>query len=145
LLGTAPLSLIHIPRTLIVPGNAAATADKILAAETLFRIGIVNELFGAIVTVFLVMALYRLFNAVDRMQASLLVIFGAIVSAPITFANSVNNIAALTLLRGPHFLSAFAKPQLQALAMHADDRPHRSWSAQAAHDVGGRRRGRRGR
>src|SRR6266550_976277 len=34
---TAPFSLIYIPSTLIVRGNATATANNILAHETLFR------------------------------------------------------------------------------------------------------------
>jgi hypothetical protein len=37
---TAPFSLIYIPRTLIVRGNAAATANNITAHESLFRLGI---------------------------------------------------------------------------------------------------------
>jgi hypothetical protein len=30
---TAPFSLIYVPRTLIVPGDAAATAEKLLAHD----------------------------------------------------------------------------------------------------------------
>lgn len=44
----APFCLIYIPRMLIVPGNATATARNILASEMLFRTGIVAELFVAI-------------------------------------------------------------------------------------------------
>jgi Domain of unknown function (DUF4386) len=114
---TAPLSLIYIPRTLIVRGDAAATAGRILASEPLFRMGIVSELMTATLTIFLVMVLYRLFNRVDKMQASLMVILGALVSAPISFLNVVNEIAALTLLKSPGLLSVFDKRQLEALAL----------------------------
>ena len=34
---TAPFSLIYVPSKLIVRGNASATADNILAHETMFR------------------------------------------------------------------------------------------------------------
>jgi hypothetical protein len=61
--------LMYIPSTLIVSENAAATANNILAAEMLFRAGIVSELVGAIVFVFLVGALYRLLNGVDKTDA----------------------------------------------------------------------------
>src|SRR5947207_12349247 len=43
LLIPGPFSLIYIPNALIVPGNAAATAGKILASEMLFRLGIVAD------------------------------------------------------------------------------------------------------
>ena len=45
---TAPFSLIYVPRTLIVPGNATATANNILAHEMLFRLGIVGDLVGLV-------------------------------------------------------------------------------------------------
>jgi hypothetical protein len=37
---TAPFSLIYLPRTLIVRGDATATASNILSHETLFRLGL---------------------------------------------------------------------------------------------------------
>lgn len=114
---TAPFALIYVPGTLIVRGDPATTARNILASEQLFRLGIVAELASAVQCIFLVVALYRLFSEVSKMQASLMVILGALVSTPITFLNTVHHIAALILLRGPEFLSAFQKPQLEALAM----------------------------
>jgi hypothetical protein len=41
---TAPFSLIYVPRTLIVPGDARATASHVRASETLLRMGIASEL-----------------------------------------------------------------------------------------------------
>ena len=114
---TAPFSLIYIPRTLIVRGDAAATASRILASEGLFRLGIVSELASATISIFLVMVLYRLFNGVNKMHASLMVILGALISAPISFLNVVSELAALTLLHGPPFLSVFDKARLEALAL----------------------------
>lgn len=111
---TAPFTLIYLPRKLIVPGNATATAGNVLASEMLFRISIVAVLLSSIVFVFLVMALYRLLSGVNKTHASLMVAL-VLVSVAIGFVNEVNNIAALTLFRGPAFLSAFDKPQLDAL------------------------------
>jgi hypothetical protein len=45
---------------LIVPGNAAATAAKIRASELLLRVGIVADLYSAIVFIFVALTLYRL-------------------------------------------------------------------------------------
>lgn len=112
----AAFSIMYVPRTLIVSGNATATANNILASEMLFRLGIVSELIYATAYIFLVRALYRLLNGVNQTQASLLVTL-ALISVPISFLNTLNEFAALTLIRGADFLSVFTRPQLEALAL----------------------------
>lgn len=107
---------MFVPGTLIVPGNATATANNILGSELLFRVGIVTDLIGTAVWIFLIGALYRLLSGVDKTQASLMVIL-ALISVPVSFFNMVNEIAALTLLRGAGFLSVFNKPQIEAMAI----------------------------
>jgi hypothetical protein len=114
---TAPLRLIYIPGKLFVPGNAAATAANIAAHQTLFRLGILSDLFTATMVIFLTLALYRLFKAVDQDLARLVVILGALMVTPIYFVNSLNDMAALMLVRGGDFLAAFDQPQRDALAM----------------------------
>lgn len=113
---SAPLGLLYVPGKLIVSGNATATADNIRASEWLLRIGIASELIHQIIAVFLVLALYRLFKAVDDTLAKQVVILGALVSVPIMFVNVLNDIGALVLVSGADFLSVFEKPQLDALA-----------------------------
>jgi hypothetical protein len=113
---TAPFSLIYIPRTLIVRGNAAATANNIIAHQSLFRLGIVAELVAAITFIFVALALYRLLKEVNPTHAALMMIL-ALVSVPIGFLNVLNNAAALTLLSGADHLSVFRADQLQSLVM----------------------------
>src|SRR5713226_9995517 len=113
---TAPFSLIDIPRTLIVRGNATATANNILAHETLFRLGFVADLISSVIFIFLVLALYRLLSGVNKTYASLMVAL-ALVSAAVGFMNVLSNIAALTLLRGGDFLTVLEKPQRDALGL----------------------------
>jgi hypothetical protein len=113
---TGFFGIIYVPGRLIVSGNAAATANNILASERLFRVGIVSELICAAEFVFLLWVLYRLLAGVSRAHASLMVILG-LVFVPIMCVNVLNEIAALTLLRGADFLSAFDKRQLEAMAM----------------------------
>src|SRR5712692_55623 len=113
---TAPIGLVYVPSTLIVPGDATATADHIRASESLLRIGIASELFHQTIAIFLVLALYRLFKAVNETYAWQMVILGALVSVPIVFLNVLNEIAALVLVSGADFLSVFDKRQLDALA-----------------------------
>lgn len=117
LLMAAPLRLLYIPKTLFVKGDAAATAANIAAHETLFRFGMVGDLFCGVVLIFLVLAFYRLFEAVDRTLAVLVVVLGGLLPATIDFVNVVNDAAALILVRGADFLSVFDKPQRDALAM----------------------------
>ena len=113
---TAPFSLIYVPSKLFVRGNATATANNILAHETLFRLGIVADLITSIIFIFVVMALYRLLSGVNTTHASHMVVL-ALVSAAVGFMNVLNNIAALTLFRGADFLAVLEKPQRDALAM----------------------------
>ncbi|MCI0564179.1 MAG: DUF4386 domain-containing protein [Nitrososphaera sp.] len=112
----APIGLVYVPSKLIVSGDATATADHIRASESLLRIGIASELLPQIIAIFLVLALYRLFKALNETLARQVVILGALVSVPIMFLNVLNEIAALILVSGTDFLSVFDKRQLDALA-----------------------------
>ena len=114
---TAPLRLLYIPNTLFVTGNATATANNIAAHETLFRLGILSDLFTGTMVIFLTLALYRLFKDVDQDLARMVVILGSLVSAPIYFVNTLNDVAALLFARGAEFLTVFDKPQRDAFAM----------------------------
>ena len=113
----APFRLIYIPSTLFVRGNATATAGNIAAHESLFRLGIVSDLFCGTILIFLVLALYRLLKGVNHSLAVLMVILGGVMPAIIDFLNVLNDAAVLMLVRGADFLSAFEKPQRDALAM----------------------------
>ena len=113
---TGPFSLIYVPTKLIIKGNAAATAANILAHETMFRFAIFADLVGQVIFICLAVALYRLLREVSRPWAWLMVAF-VLVSAAVCFLNTVNNIAALILFRGAEYLSAFDKPQRDALGM----------------------------
>src|SRR5207249_3677114 len=112
---TGPFSLIYVPSKLIVRGNAAATADNILAHQTMFRLAILADLIGAAIFICLGIALYKLLSGVSRTWAGLMIAF-VLVSAAVGFLNTLNNIAALTLFRGADFLAVFDKPQRDALA-----------------------------
>src|SRR5881397_3787257 len=115
-----PLRLIYIPNKLFVHDNAAATAGNIAAHEWLFRFGMLSDLLGAVVLIFLVLAFYRLFKEVDQQLAVLLVIVGGVMPALINFVNVVSDAGALMVARsggGADFLSVFDKPQRDALVL----------------------------
>jgi hypothetical protein len=106
----------YVPGKLIVHGNAAATASNIAAHEMLFRLGIAAELIGMAGFIFVAYALYDLLKGINRQYASLMVTL-IVVSVPIAFVNELNSIAALALVRGGDFLSAFESSQRYAAAM----------------------------
>jgi hypothetical protein len=112
-----PLRLIYIPSKLFVRGNATATVNNIAAHEWLFRFGMVGDLVGAVILIFLVLAFYRLFREVDQYLAVLVMILGGVMPALIYFVNVVSDAGALMIVRGPDFLSVFDKPQRDALVM----------------------------
>jgi hypothetical protein len=112
-----PLRLMYIPSQLFVSGNAAATVKNIAAHQWLFRFGIVGDLLCGVILIFLVMAFYRLFKAVDQNLAVLVVIFGGVMPALINRVGVVSDAGALMVVRGADFLSVFDKPQRDALAV----------------------------
>jgi len=109
-------SMMYVDSKLYVPGDAAATVSKILASERLFRLGIVFNIVGQIAFLFLALALYKLFKAVDRDQARLMVIL-IVASVPIACLDMLNQYVPILLLSNAGYLSAFEPAQLNALAM----------------------------
>jgi hypothetical protein len=113
---TGAFALTYVPSKLIVRGDATATVGNILASQSLFRLGIASEPIAAVIFILLVLALYRLLKAVNQQLASLMVIL-VLVQVPMACMNAVSSLAALMLARGADFLTAFDKPQRDALAM----------------------------
>ena len=113
---TGFFGIIYVPGRLIVPGNATATANNILASEKLFRLGIASELICAVEFVFLFWMLYRLLGGVNKTHASLMVILG-MVFVPVMVMNTLTEIGALMLLHGVDFLSVFDKRELESMAL----------------------------
>jgi len=113
---TAPIGLVYVPGQLIVPGDATATAERLRASGWLLRVGIGSELFHQVVGIFLVLALYRLFKAVNERLAVMMVIL-SLTPVPIVMLNTLGEIAALTLAGNTAYLSAFDRRQLDVLAL----------------------------
>ena len=110
----ASIGILYLPRDLIARGDAAETARRIVASESVFRIRIFSELASTTLMLFLVLALYRLLKGVNERQAMLMVSL-VVAAVPIAFLLVLNDIAALIVFGHPAFLSVFDKPQLDAL------------------------------
>lgn len=109
------VSFLYIPSTVIVPGDATATASNLGSSELLFRLGILGSYISQILFVFLVLTFYRLFKETNHAQALLMVVLVAIGVAA-TFVNMFHRLAALILVSGADFLAVFTKAELDALA-----------------------------
>jgi len=112
----APFALIYVPATLVVRGDAQATASNVLGREMLYRSGIVVGLASAVGFILLAVALHRLLSGVHRSLALLMVTLMA-ASATIAFLNEASALAALTLFHGPDYLSVFDATQRDALGL----------------------------
>ena len=113
----APFALLYVPSALIVRGNALATANNVRDSETLLRFGMAGELFSSTVVIFAVLAFYALFKAVSAKHARAMLIL-MLISVPISYLNVLNDLAAMTLARGPAVLSSvFDRAQLDALVL----------------------------
>ena len=107
---------LFVRQRLIVPGDAATTVNNIMASESLFRLSIVSDLIRQTVLVLLPLVLYKLLKSVNKNIAALMVIL-ALVGVTIGFINKLNQIAALLLLSGVDYLTAFEADQLHAQVM----------------------------
>ena len=117
-LATAVLIIfgMYVTSTPIVPGDATATANNIMASESLFRLGFVSGLIGQTVQILLVLVLYKLLKPVNKNLAVLMVIF-SLVGIPIAMLSMLNQSAALLLLSGADYMKIFAADQLHAQVM----------------------------
>ncbi len=111
-----PFSLLYVPSTLIVPGNATATANNIMASELLFRMGIAGSLITQLIQILVVLVLYKLLKPVNKNHASLMVVF-ALVGVPISMLNTLNRVAALVILKSADLIKALGPDQLYAQMM----------------------------
>jgi len=111
-----PFNTMYIPTRFIVRGDPAATAERILSSELLFRAGIVADLASLVIFVLVVLALYRLLRDVDVHLARVMVAL-VVVSVGLSFTALLLQAAPLVLLRDVEWLSAFDEAQRQAMAM----------------------------
>ena len=111
-----PFSQLYVPSTLIVPGDATATADNIRASESLFLSGIVGQSVVFLTEIVLTVLLYVLLRPVSR-TLSLVAAFARLAMAVIQGINLLPNFIALLLLSGAGYLSVFEADQLDALVL----------------------------
>ena len=112
----APFSQLYVPSTLIVPGDAAATADNIRASGWVLRLGIVSDSLVFLIEIVLCVLLYVLLRPVSR-TLSLVAAFARLAMTVVQGINLLAYFVALLLLGGAAYLTVFGPAQLDALAL----------------------------
>lgn len=105
-----------IPTQLIVAGDAAATASKIMTSTGLFRLGIGAELILLLSEIGLTVLLYILLRPVSK-TLSLVAAVSRLAMTMVHGANLLTSFIVLLLLSGASYLTVFAPNQLHALVM----------------------------
>jgi hypothetical protein len=100
---------------LIVSGDAAATANHVMASQFLWRLSAAGDLAKLACAVALALIFYVLLRPVSKNLALLAALFN-LLSIAVEAASKLQLFAALFLLGGADYLRAFAPQQLQALA-----------------------------
>jgi hypothetical protein len=113
---TSAFGQVVVLGRLVVAGDAAATANNILAHEPLFRLGFASSLIGVACHIVWTLLFYDLLKPVNR-SLSLLAAFVSLVVCAIQALTSLLYFAPLLILQGGSSLSAFTAEQLQALAL----------------------------
>ncbi len=110
----AAVAHFYVPAQLVVPGDAATTANNILASEPLFRIGIASEYLILLSEVALSVMLFILFKPVSKTLALVAAAF-RLTMTTIHAVNLVNSFFVLLLLNSTGYMAAFDVDQVHAL------------------------------
>jgi hypothetical protein len=102
--------------SIVVWGDAAATAANLRSMESLWRLGIAGQLLMIICTVALTLILYVLLRPVSR-NLALLATFFSLIATAADAAHSLQLVDALLPLGNAAYLKVFPPDQLNAMAM----------------------------
>jgi hypothetical protein len=103
-------------RGMVVSGDAAITANNILAHQPLFRLGLATGMIATAFYIAVTALFYDLFKPVNRVL-SLLAAFFSLVGCAISAFGSLFQLAPFVVLGGSQYLSVFKMEQLRALAL----------------------------
>lgn len=113
---TGMIYLMYIPSQLVDWESASRTVNNIRNSEGLFRLEIIVGIISTVIFIFLPLALYKLLNQVNKIHASLMVLF-ALLSVPISFVNFLNKFSVLTLIAKSEYLEKLGESNLQTQVM----------------------------
>jgi len=112
----SPFAFLIGKSSVLVPGDAAATVNTILASESMFRLGIASETIVFLVEIVLAAILYNLLKPVNP-AVSLAAAFSRLAEAIIQAVNLLPSILILLLVGGEGYLTVFEPNQLDSLVL----------------------------
>ena len=113
---TGGLGLSYVRSSVIVVGDAAATAANIVASESLFRAAIVSSLLSQIFLFFVGLILFHLFKEVNKVLATVC-LTSVMMTVAIAVVNTLNLFGTLLVSSQAEYLKVFNPEQLNAMAM----------------------------
>jgi hypothetical protein len=111
----------YVRSSLIVPGDAVATADNILGAAVLFRLGFFADLVAFLADTAVAVLLFVVLRDTSQTIALVAAAFRLVAHPAIAALNLLNHLGALLVLEDGGALAAFEPAQRQALAMYSLD------------------------
>lgn len=111
-----PVSTLVGEATIVVSGDAAATAENLVANEGLFRWGLAGQAVVILIELVLAAVLYVMFRPVSR-PVSLAAAFGRMSEGVVMSVKLLTGILALFAVSGAGALAAFDREQLDGLGM----------------------------
>lgn len=105
-----------VSKGLSVPGDATATANNILASESLYRGGVVSYLLVFLSDIGVAILLYKLLKPVSQ-TLSMMAMVTRLMQTAVHGVNLLNFVFPLILLNGGDYLTVFDTDQLHALVL----------------------------
>lgn len=115
-----PLSTV-VRSALVVPGDAATTAQNVAANQTLFRWGIAGEATVFLIEIALAGVLYVLLRPVNRSMSLAGALARAAEGIVMAAGNLLASVVTLVVVGGAGYLAAFSPEQRDALALLFQD------------------------
>ena len=112
----SPVAILVSKSGLLVPGDADATVNSIMASSTLYRLGIIAETVIFLVEIVMAAILYELLKPVNK-TLSLAAAFARLAEAIVQAVNLLPSVIVLMLVSGASYLTVFDTSQLNALVL----------------------------
>lgn len=106
----------YVRSSLVVSGDAAATASNVASSEWLYRLGFASDLIAFMADAAIAMLLYVLLRPVSKTLSLVAASFRLLAHPAIGSINLLNHFGVLLLLDGADDLTVFETDQLHALA-----------------------------
>lgn len=113
----AGFSQAVVRESVVVAGDAAATANNLLASQGLFRFGIATDLLAFCADLAVAVLLYILLKPADKTLAMFAAVFRLVAHPAIASMNMLNQYNALAVLKNTAYQGAFSLEQLQAWSL----------------------------